>query len=209
QAREVSQRLRYISIAKAMAIKSKELESDPEQQSLLAQQAYNFNTAHDGYRYDNDIYNGLFFALKNQKHPLTLSLEGHVKGGARALETRRNHNYVYSGGSDGKIIQWRFNGAQWEGQEIVPDRIHDADRSNDYLVYTIDISPDERWLAAGGLYSLNRDRNYVELYDLANLKAPPKKIMGYKSDIGDIHFTPDGKGFYARDNSGQSIKYSD
>src|SRR5690606_16589877 len=27
--------------------------------------------------------------------------------------------------------------------------------------------------------------------------------------IGDIHFTPDGKGFYARDNSGQSIKYSD
>src|SRR5690606_36662748 len=37
----------------------------------------------------------------------------------------------------------------------------------------------------------------------------PKKTMGYKSDIGDIHFTPDSKGFYARDNSGQSIRYSD
>src|SRR5687768_18472722 len=64
-------------------------------------------------------------------------------------------------------------------------------------------------LAAGGLYSMNRDQNYVELYDLTDLKAAPRKIMGYKSDIGDIHFTPEGKGFYARDNSGQSVRYSD
>lgn len=208
-AREQSQRLRYISIAKAMAIKSKELNSDPAQQSLLAQQAYNFNTTHEGYKYDNDVYNGLFYALRTQAHPLTKSLEGHLKGGARALETRKNHNFIYSGGSDGKIIQWKFSGTQWEAQEIVPDRIHDSDRTNDYLVYSIDISPDEKWLAAGGLYSMNRNQNYVELYDLTDLKAAPRKIMGYKSDIGDIHFTPDGKGIYARDNSGQSIRYSD
>ncbi|HEU5147926.1 MAG TPA: High-affnity carbon uptake protein Hat/HatR [Chryseosolibacter sp.] len=209
QAREVSQRLRYISIAKAMAIKSKELNNDPEQQSLLAQQAYNFNAHHKGYAYDNDIYNGLFYALRNQNHPLTKSLEGHLKGGARALETRRNHDFVYSGGSDGKIIQWRFTGNEWRALEIVPDRIHDTDRTNDYLVFTLDISPDEKLLAAGGLYSMNRNENYVELYDLTDLKAAPRKITGYKSDIGDIHFTPDGKGFYARDNSGQSIRYSD
>jgi WD40 repeat protein len=209
QAKEVSQRLRYLSISKAMAIKSKELNSDPAQQSLLAQQAYNFNNLHDGYPYDNDVYNGLFYALRSQKHPLTKSLEGHLKGGARALETRKNHNFVYSGGSDGKIIQWRFSGTQWEAQELVPDRIHDQDRTNDYLVFTLDISPDEKLLAAGGLYSMNREANYVELYDLTDLKAPPKKIFGYKSDIGDIHFTPDGKGLYGRDNSGQSIRYSD
>jgi WD40 repeat protein/energy-coupling factor transporter ATP-binding protein EcfA2 len=208
-AREASQRLRYISIAKAMAIKSKELNSDPEQQSLLAQQAYNFNHAHDGYEFDNDVYNGLFYALRTQEHPLTKSLEGHLKGGARALETRRNHNFIYSGGSDGKIIQWKFGGKQWEAQEIVPDRIHDDDRTNDYLVFSIDISPNEKLLAAGGLYSMNRNANYIELYDLTNIKAAPKKIMGYKSDIGDIHFTPDGKGLYARDNSGQSIRFSD
>lgn len=209
QAREVSQRLRYLSISKAMAIKSKELNSDPEQQSLLAQQAYNFNNAHAGYPYDNDVYNGLFYALRTQQHPLTKSLEGHLKGAARALETRKNHNFVYSGGSDGKIIQWKFSGSQWEAEEIVPDRVHDQDRTNDYLVYTMDISPDEKFLAAGGLYSINRNENYVELYDLNNLKAAPRKIPGYKSDIGDIHFTPDGKGFYARDNSGRSVRYSD
>jgi hypothetical protein len=193
---------RYISIAKAMAIKSKELGSNPDQQSLLAQQAFNFNTTYGGYQFDNDVYNGLFYALKGQKHPLTKSLEGHKKGGARALDTRRNSNYIYSGGSDGKIIQWKFIGSHWEALEIVPERV-------DYLVYTVDISPDENYLAAGGLYAMNRDQNYVELYDLRDLKQAPKKITGFKSDIDDIHFTADGKGFYARDNSGRSIRYSD
>ncbi|MEO5599749.1 MAG: High-affnity carbon uptake protein Hat/HatR [Cyclobacteriaceae bacterium] len=204
-----SQRQRYIAIAKAMAIKSKELDSDLSEQSLLAQQAFNFNTRHKGYSYDNDVYNGLFYALRTQNHPLTKSLEGHLKGGARALETMKNHNFIYSGGSDGKLIQWKFSGQGWEAQEIVPDRIHDKDLANDYSVYSIDISPDEKFLAAGGLYPMNRDQNYVELYNLADLKAAPKKIYGYKSDVGDIHFTPDGQGFYARDNSGQSIRYSD
>jgi WD40 repeat protein/energy-coupling factor transporter ATP-binding protein EcfA2 len=208
-AKEESQRLRYISIAKAMAIKSKELDSDPQQQSLLAQQAYNFNTVHKGYAYDNDIYNGLFYALKTRNNPLTKSLEGHLQGGARALVTMKNHNFIYSGGSEGKIIQWKFNGDAWEALEIVPDRVHDTDRTNDYSVYSVDISPDEKYLAAGGLFPMNRDQNYVELYNLSNLKEAPRKITGYKSDIGDIHFTPDGKGFYARDNSGQSIRYSD
>lgn len=208
-AREESQRLRYISTAKAMSIKSKELGSDPEQQSLLAQQAFNFNTTHKGYAFDNDIYNGLFYALRTQNHPLTKSLEGHLKGGARALDAKPGHNFIYSGGSDGKIIQWAFSGAQWDAREIVPDRVHDNDRTNDYLVYTMDISPDSKYLAAGGLYSMDRNQNYVELYDLNKLNAAPRKIPGYKSDIGDIHFTPDSKGFYARDNSGQTIRYSD
>jgi WD40 repeat protein len=164
---------------------------------------------HGGYPYDNDVYNGLFYALRTRKDPLTKSLQGHLQGGARALETLKNHNFIYSGGSDGKIIQWKFSGSQWEGTDIVPDRIHDGDRSNDYLVYTIGISPDEKLLAAGGLYSVDRNRNYVELYNLTNLQEAPRKIMGYISDIGDIHFTPDGSGFYARDNAGQSVKYSD
>ena len=78
----------------------------------------------------------MFVALRNQQHPLTKSLEGHLKGGARALRTRKDHNFIYSGGSDGKIIQWKFSGDQWEATEIVPDRIHDNDRTNDYLVPT-------------------------------------------------------------------------
>jgi len=61
----------------------------------------------------------------------------------------------------------------------------------------------------GGLYAIDRDANYVELYDLRNPGSGAKKITGYKSDIENINFTPDSKGFYARTNSGRSIMYSD
>ncbi|MBT1705263.1 WD40 repeat domain-containing protein [Chryseosolibacter indicus] len=200
---------RYIAIAKAMAIKSKELSSDPDQQSLLAQQAYNFNKAYGDYDYDNDIYNGLFYALRTQNHTLTKSLEGHKKGGARALETRSDGNHIFSGGSDGKIIQWSYINGQWRALEIVADRVSDNNPNNDYLVFSLDISPDESLLVAGGSYPKNPDQNYAELYNLNKPDQAPKKIFGFKSDIDDIHFTPDGKGFYARDNSGKSIRYSD
>jgi hypothetical protein len=200
---QAAQAERYRAIAKAMAVKSKELESNPEQEALLAQQAYNFNTKYAGYEFDNDIYNGLFYALRAKEDPLTRSLEGHKKGSARALETRVNSNHVYSGGSDGMILRWGYEKKdEWKAEEIV------GQRSN-YLVFTLDISPDERWLAVGGSFPENRNANYAELYDLHDIKAAPKKIAGFISDIGDIHFTPDNKGFYARDNSGKSIRYSD
>lgn len=194
---------RYRAIAKAMAIKSKELGNNPEQEALIAQQAHNFNDKYKGYKYDNDIYNGLFRALANNEDPMTKSLEGHLKGAARALETRVNSNHIYSGGSDGRIIRWTLdNSGKWNSEII-------EDGRTDYLVFTLDISADESLLAAGGSYPANRNANFVELYDLKNPGNPKKKITGFLSDIGDIHFTNDNKGFYARDNSGHSIKYSD
>ncbi len=193
---------RYIAQAKAMALKSQELSSNPVEQSLLAQQAFNFNQTWEGYPYDNDIYNGLYYALKTQGHPLTNSLESHKNGSARALDTRITSSHIYSGGSDGKIIQWSYTNNEWIPNEIVAGR-------SDYLVFTLDISPNEVHLAAGGLYPLDRTQNFVELYDLTKPGTAPKKITGYVSDINDIRFTADGAGFYARDNSGRSIKYSD
>ncbi|MEZ4944543.1 MAG: High-affnity carbon uptake protein Hat/HatR [Cyclobacteriaceae bacterium] len=203
-----SKRQQYLAIAKAMAIKSIELNNNPEQESIIAQQAYNFNTANKGYEYDNDIYRGLYYALKNQPepHPLTKSLEAHTKGAARALVTKPNIKYIYSGGSDGKIIQWDYSGSNWVvNKEIAPDRTS----TSGYQVYSMDLSPDGKKLVAGGLYFADANNNYVELYDLGNPGAAPKIIKGFKQAAENITFTPDGKGFYARDNAGYSIKYSD
>lgn len=192
-------RQRYIAQAKAMAVKSKEL-NDPEQEALIAQQAYKFNSEHEGYIYDNDIYNGLYSALKKYDHPLTLSLEAHARGAARALVTRPTANQIYSGGSDGKIIRWTEQSNQWKSEVLVTN--------SDYQYYSIAISPDGKWLVAAGLFSDNEAKNYVELYDLSTMKIS-KKIDGYTFAIENLHFTPDSKGFFARDNSGRSIKYSD
>src|SRR5690606_9311788 len=108
-------RQRYIAQAKAMAVKSKEL-NDVEQQSLIAQQAYKFNAEHDGYDYDNDIYNGLYFALQKNSHPLTTSLKAHDNGAARALVTHISNNAIYSAGSDGRIIRWTETNNTWNSE---------------------------------------------------------------------------------------------
>ncbi|WP_333820396.1 nSTAND1 domain-containing NTPase [Ohtaekwangia sp.] len=193
-------RQRYIAQAKAMAVKSKEL-NDPEQQALIAQQAFKFNSEHEGYVYDNDIYNGLYFALKKQEHPLTKSLEAHERGAARALVTRVSSNNIYSAGSDGRIIRWSEQGNQWKSEMLV--------NQTNYQYYSLDVSPDGNWLAAAGLNTQNEKRNYVELYNLNNMSAAPKRIEGYTYAIENLNFTPDSKGFFARDNSGKSIRYSD
>jgi WD40 repeat protein/energy-coupling factor transporter ATP-binding protein EcfA2 len=203
---------RYVAQAKAMALQSVTLTSDPQLEALLAQQAFHFNTDHGGYDYDTDIYNGLYYALRNKvnekgepnPHPLTQSLEGHDNGAARSLVTHGKDDHIYSGGSDGKIIRWeRVNGV-WKGQALV-----DKTKRPNYQVYSMDISPDETKLAAAGLYVIDDQNNYIELYDLTNMSAPPKKLTGFKYNIEDVHFTPDGKGLFARDNAGRSIKYSD
>ncbi|MEK6781633.1 MAG: High-affnity carbon uptake protein Hat/HatR [Bacteroidota bacterium] len=196
-------RQQYLSTAKSMALKSKELTNDVEQESLIAQQAYLFNKANTGYPYDNDIYNGLSKALSQNKDPLTLNLEGHDKGAARALVAHEKANHIYSGGSDGRIIQWSLVDNKWTPTELV------AFRGDVYQVFAMDVSPDGRWLAAGGLAAGDASKNYVELYDLQNMTAPPKTINGFVYNVDDIDFTVDSKGFYARDNAGHSIKYSD
>jgi WD40 repeat protein len=216
EAAERAQRLRYIAIAKAMGLKSLEL-VDEEQKMAVAQQAYMFNITHGGYPYENDVYGGLISALANVRvdentvgDPLTKSLGGHALGAVRDLETKKGTNHIYSAGSDGKILQWEYDAQkeEWRSTTVI-----DAPPTGrGYQVYSIDMSSDENYLAAGGLNTSTpdgREDNYVELYDLRSMGTSPKKIPGFKNDIENIHFTPDNKGFFARDNAGKSIKFSD
>jgi WD40 repeat protein len=193
--------LRYRAIAKAMAIKSVQL-SDPEQEGLLAQQGYNFNIAFKGYAYDNDIYDGLYNAIKKFEDPLTKNLEGH-KNNVRALVTRVNGNQIYSGGGEGKILRWTYKGSQWVSEVLASERV-------DRLIVSIDVSKDGNWLVAGGNFnSSDPKNNLVELYDLRDLNNAPKVIKGFVGEVSNIHFKADGTGFYARDNEGYSIRYCD
>jgi energy-coupling factor transporter ATP-binding protein EcfA2 len=203
-ARNDAQKQRYLATAKAMAIKSKELGNTLEKEALVAQQAYLFNKKYGGYIYDSDIYSGLYTALKNNNHPITRSLEAHKNGAARALETHGKGNHIYSGGSDGRIFRWSYVNNEWRAEAIMDE----TKRGEPYLVYALDTSPDGNLLVAAGLYPTNSQANFIELYDLQN-PSQRKKIYGFKYDVNDIHFMPDGKGVYARDNSGHSIKYSD
>lgn len=193
--------LRYRAIAKAIAIKSTQL-GDAEQEALLAQQAFNFNTSFKGYKYDNDIYDGLYWALRKYDDPLTRSLAGHDNN-IRAMVTRRAGNQIYTAGGEGKILRWTYQNNQWVSEVLAPAR---ANR----LITSMDVSPDGNWMAVGGNFnSANPKANFVELYNLKDLNSGPKAIPGFVGEVGDLIFTPNNAGFYARDNEGFSVHYCD
>lgn len=202
EARREADRQRYLAQAKAMAIKSKELNADAVQQSLVAQQAYKFNTANAGNPFDDDIFNGLYQALDhpNWNDPLTRSLEGHTKGAARSLVTRAAQKEIYSGGSDGRILRWTPSGGTWKADSIMGGR-------SDYQVYSIDVSPDDNYLIAGGATTGDITANYVELYDL-KAGGAPKKIFGF-TGVETVEFAKLETGAYVRDQAGFSIKFTD
>jgi WD40 repeat protein len=207
KAQAEAERQRYLALAKAISLKSAQI-NDKELRALLAQQGYNFNAKYAGYEFDNDVYNGLFGALNAVNDPMTNSLSGHTSA-ARALVTSVKNDAIYSGGSDGRIILWtEAKNGTWKG-DTLRKFIDPIDKLPFYQVYTMDISDDGNYLAAGGLFSADRNANYVYLFDLKNPSAEPRKITGFVADVENICFTPDNRGFFARCNSGKSIMYSD
>src|SRR5258706_2203464 len=207
KAQAEAERQRLLAIAKAIELKSSQI-NDKELRALLAQQGYNFHSKNAGYEFDNEVYNGLFGALNVYNDPMTNSLNGHTSS-ARALVTSQKNNAIYSGGSDGRIILWTLgNNGTWKG-DTLSKFVTPGERTAYYQVYSMDISNDGNYLAAGGLFPADRSANYVYLFDLRNPSAAPKKITGFVSDVENICFTPDNKGFFARCNSGKSIMYSD
>ncbi len=68
QARKLSAetlRLRMLALGKSMAVRSLYIEGDKDLQTLLAYQAYKFNRSNGGSAIDNDIYTGLYSAVRN------------------------------------------------------------------------------------------------------------------------------------------------
>lgn len=201
KARQLANQQQYLAKAKAMALKSKEI-NDRELQALLAQHAYIFNTRYDGYAYDDAVYNGLYNALKSYEDPLTADLEGHANGSCRSLVVHAPGRTLFSGGSDGRIFRWKYTNQRWMKEVI-------AERGAAYQYYSLDVSDNGHLLAAAGLAFGNTSENYLELYDLRNPSAAPKRVGGFTHGIDNLHFTSDGRGIYARDNAGKSIRYSD
>lgn len=201
-AKAKADRLRYLAIAKAMAIKSTQFRDEQATlKGLLAQQAYLFNTKNGGDRYDHDIYDGLYEALKSLKDPLVESLGGHDKG-IRAVTSSEKGNYIYSSDTRGKILRWNLQGSNRVADTLVNSR-------PGRIIRTLAVSTDERWLAAGGEFRDSKGTGgFIELYDLSTPAKEPRLISGFDGDVWNLLFTPDSKGLLALDNGGKSIKHS-
>ncbi|MBX9853865.1 MAG: hypothetical protein K2X86_19150 [Cytophagaceae bacterium] len=166
-------RLRLLSIAQSMAVKSLQIE-DTMRKSVIAMQAYRFHKDNGGNEHNHDVYDGLYYALKTLKPNNYNSLKGHTNA-VRSIVYSPDAKFVYTGGSDGKVIKWNLeNGTS----ELL--------LQNGFVNRMLALSPDNSWLAVGG------DRSTIQLINLANPTEAPKVLSGHKGHIASLIFTGNG-----------------
>jgi WD40 repeat protein/energy-coupling factor transporter ATP-binding protein EcfA2 len=166
-------RLRLLSIAQSMAVKSLQIE-DTMSRGAIAMQAYRFHNENGGNKHNHDIYDGLYYALKMLKPADYNSLKGHHNA-VRGMAFSSSGNTLFTCGSDGRIIRWDLQNHNMN--EIW---------KNNYVNRVISVSPDEKWLACGG------DKAGIQLFNLDSIGTKPKVLSGHKGNIASVIFTENG-----------------
>ena len=190
--------LRYLAIANAMAVKSTQL-NDPQLQGLLAQQAYNFDERYGTYNFDPEIYEGLYFALREFNHPLTQKIDGHQKS-AKVVVGGNSDNEFFSAGSQGSILKWNKVDNQWMADTIASIR-------NRRVVKSMIFDKENNQIYAAGQFITEERESIIERYDLNQNNAKPDEIKGVKGAFVKMHFA-DNK-LWVLDEAGKSIKVLD
>ena len=179
EANEKALSLRMLSIAKAMAVKSVNLERDTMQKALVAFQAYQFNDEFGGRKQDGDVYAGLYYTLKALNEEDYNSLEGHNDAVKSMVYAGDN---LYTSGSDGKIFAWDIDNPKAE--PVLATESSDINR-------VLAVSEDENYLARG------TDDGKIQIFDLRNGNQLHKEFEGHNGGVWSMKFSPDGKALYS------------
>ncbi|WKV13149.1 High-affnity carbon uptake protein Hat/HatR [Marivirga harenae] len=190
--------LRYLAIANAISVKSMQL-NDPQLQGLLAQQAYIFNERYNKYEYDPEIYDGLYYALKEFNHPLTQKIDGHLKS-AKVVVAGISDNEFFSAGSQGSILKWNKVENHWIADTIAPIR-------NRRVVKSMIFDHNNNHIYAAGQFITDAGESVIERYDLSQSKPSLEEIRGVKGAFVKMRFA-DNK-LWVLDEGGKSIKLLD
>ena len=165
-------RLRMLSIAQGMAVKSLQIQ-DNQLEGLVAQQAYVFNLRYEGFKHDRYIYNGLYFALKNllfaEKDTL-YSMREH-EGTVRSLAISSDGQNIFSAGADGRILKWSA-----QDTRSMPEQIWQNNTRNRIIRTT----RNGKWLIVGS------DLEGIQLFDLQQENTRPVLLNGHTGRVHDI-----------------------
>jgi len=184
-------RLRMLSIGKSMSIKSLQVQGQKELQTLLAYQAYLFNSRNGGLKNDADIYNGLYNVAKQYGNVSYKSFKGH-NGQINSIAFIPGKKEFYSSGEDGRVLKWNLDG-QSDTYQVIYSVTGE-------IIEVLAVSPDESWLACG---SSNSRIHMIPLkgnnmrYDLA----------GHNRNIKSLIFSFDGKSLYSASLDGKVLKW--
>lgn len=185
-----TQRLRMITVAKSMALRSLQIPEQNDLQALLAYQGYLFNKKNGGNRNDADIYSGLYTLAKENGSNKIKSYTG-IESPVRSIAFVPGKNEFYASDSRGRILKWELG--SWEQSFRVV-------YSGNEVIEVMAVSPGSDWLACGGSDS------GIRMIPV-NGSEQQYELKGHSGKIRSLVFSFDGRFLYSAAVDGKVIKW--
>jgi WD40 repeat protein/energy-coupling factor transporter ATP-binding protein EcfA2 len=186
-----TQRLRMISIARSMSLRSLQMQDQADLQALLAYQAYLFNKKYKGSANDADIYSGLYTLAKLKGNPNFRTFTGGHDGQIRSIAFMPGKKVFFTSGSDGKVLKWDMESKEQSYQVIY---------SNSEIIDVLAVSPKSDWLACG------EENSAIRMVPL-NGGDSGYELRGHSGKIRSLIFSFDGKYLYSAALDGKVLKW--
>jgi WD40 repeat protein/energy-coupling factor transporter ATP-binding protein EcfA2 len=197
---------RYLSLSKALALKSTGNFNDPQLKALLAMQGYKFNKDREGPIFNADVYAGIYAGLGagGFNDISTQPLRGHDQQVNAVTTGSGSGEYIYSGDSRGKILHWEIDGLG----NITADTIRRT-QPGTHVIADLVMSPDDKYLlAAGDFREPETNEAFMEVIDLHN-NNKVNKITGFSGSIKDIEVLDQTSRYFILSEGGRNIQEVD
>lgn len=186
-----TERLRMVSTAKSMSLRSLQIQGKKDLQTLLAYQAFLFNKRYNGTPYDPDIYMGLYNVAKQYGNPVYRVFRGHA-GGIKSIAFLPNSREFFTSGTDGRIIRWNPANKNQELRVVY---------SGPGVAEVLSVSPDAAWLACG----MNDSR--IKMIPLKGEEGMQYELNGHTGKLKSLIFSYDAKYLYSSAAGGKLLKW--
>jgi WD40 repeat protein len=185
-----TQRLRMISVAKTMSLRSLQVPEQNDLQALLAYQAYLFNKKNSGSRNDADIYMGLY-NLAKQKGSSKLKTFSGFDSPVRSIAFVPGKNEFFTSDSSGRILEWDLEDKEQSFRIIYTDN---------EIIDVLAVSPKADWLACGGANSS------IKMIPVSG-DDTGYELKGHSGRIKSLIFSYDGNFLYSAALDGKVLKW--
>lgn len=183
-------RLRMISVAKSMSLRSLHVPERGDLQALLAYQAYLFNNKNRGSRNDADIYMGLYNLAKSRGSTKLRTFTG-FDTPVKSIAFAPGRNEFFASDSNGKVLKWDLSSNQKDFRIIV---------TGSEVFDVLAVSPKADWLACGGASSA------IKMVPVTG-SDPGYELKGHSGRIKSLIFSYDGKFLYSAAIDGRVLKW--
>jgi len=188
--KDEAKRLRMISVAKSMSLRSIQTKGQKDLQGLLAYQAYLFNKTSKGFSNDADIYMGLYNLAKQYGNDSYRTFTGH-DGEIRSIAFVPGKKEFFTSGSDGKVLKWDLDN-KVQGFQVI--------YSNSEIIDVLAASPKADWLACG------TGSAAIKMVPLA-VNSEGYELKGHTGKIKSLIFSYDGNYLYSAALDGKVLKW--